>query len=68
MTNEPGHDPSHLFTLRLWQEALGEGRTEWRGQLCHVLSGQTYYFRSWHTLVTQMTKLLTDLEPPGDQG
>ena len=68
MTNEPRHDPSHLFTLRLWQEALGEGRTEWRGQLCHVLSGQTTYFRSWHTLVTQMMKLLTDLEPPGDQG
>ena len=68
MTNEPRHDPSHLFTLRLWQEALGEGRTEWRGQLCHVISGQTYYFRSWHTLFTQMTKLLTDLEPPGDQG
>ncbi len=67
MTNELRHCPSHLFTLRLWQEALGEGRTEWRGQLCHVLSGQTYYFRSWQALVTQMMKLLTDLEPPGDQ-
>ncbi len=67
MTNEPRHHTSHLFTLRLWQESLGDGRTEWRGQLCHVLSGQTYYFRSWQAFVTQMMKSLTDLEPPGDQ-
>ena len=36
---------SHLFTLRVWQEDLGDGQIEWRGQIKHVLSGETRYFR-----------------------
>jgi len=36
---------SHLFTVRLWLEELGDGRAEWRGQVQHVLSGETHYFR-----------------------
>jgi hypothetical protein len=28
------HDPnSHLFTLRLWQEEVDDGQTEWRVKL-----------------------------------
>ena len=67
MSSEPSRRSSQLFTLRLWLEELGEGRAEWRGQLRHVTSGQTYYFRSWQELATQMMKLLSDLEPPTDQ-
>ena len=38
---------SQLFTLRVWREELGESRTEWRGQIQHVASGETHYFRDW---------------------
>jgi hypothetical protein len=42
---------SHLFMMRLWLEELGKGQTEWRGQVQHVLSGETRYFRDWTTMV-----------------
>lgn len=41
---------SRLFTVRLWPEALGAGRIEWRGTVTHVLSSETRYFREWRTL------------------
>ena len=53
---------SHLFTVRLWQEDLGHGRVEWRGQMQHVLSGQTHYFRDWATLAEVMAAMLPGLE------
>jgi hypothetical protein len=36
---------SHLFTLRLWQESLGEGQVELRFQVLHVLTGESRLFR-----------------------
>ena len=41
---------SHLFTVRLWAEDLGDGQSEWRGKVQHVSSGATRYFRDWSTL------------------
>lgn len=35
---------SHLFTVRLWPEPAAGGETKWRGQVTHVLSGETRYF------------------------
>ena len=49
---------SHLFTVRLWQEELGAGQSEWRGKVQHVLSGQTGYFRDWSMLVTYLQTML----------
>jgi hypothetical protein len=49
---------SHLFTVRLWLEDLGDGRAEWRGQLQHVLSGETHYFRQWETLLALLRAML----------
>jgi hypothetical protein len=43
--------PSQLFTIRVWLEPLGQGQTEIRGQVQHVLSGETRYFRTWANLV-----------------
>ena len=40
---------THLFTVRLWLEDLGEGQTEWRGEVHEVLSGERRYFRDWPT-------------------
>jgi len=61
---KPSQQPhrSHLFTVRLWREDLGHGRLEWRGQVQHVLSGETRYFRDWATLVEVMTAMLPGLE------
>lgn len=67
MSNEPRRRRPQLFTLRVWQEDLSEGRTEWQGQLRHVTSGQTHYFRDWQAFITLMMTLLADLEPPADK-
>jgi hypothetical protein len=54
--------PSHLFTLRLWQEDLGDGGAEWRGQLQHVLTGDVGHFRDWPSLIVLLQDLLDKLE------
>ena len=70
MQNDLGHQRSHLFTLRLWAEPLGEGRSEWRGRVQHVASGETRYFRDWSTLVTLLLEMLprsSDAQSKGDE-
>jgi hypothetical protein len=61
---KPAHR-SHLFTVRLWLEELGDDQTEWRGQVQHVLSGERRYFRDWATLVEGLLALLP--EPEGSE-
>jgi hypothetical protein len=56
------HARSHLFTVRLWAEDIGNGQTEWRGRVQHVPSGEAYYFRDWPTLITYLLKLLLQAE------
>ncbi len=51
---------SHFFTVRVWQEELGDGQTEWRGKVQHVPSGEVRYFREWPTLVTLLLKMLSE--------
>jgi hypothetical protein len=48
---------SHLFMVRVWQENLGDGKTEWRGQVKHVLSGEARYFREWPTLLEYLREM-----------
>lgn len=57
---------SHLFTLRVWAEELGDDQIEWRGQVQHVLSGEMRYFRTWTTLVEYVVATLARLE--GNEG
>ncbi len=63
MTQDQTHQRTHLFTLRMWPEALGDRQIEWRGKVQHVLSGQTRYFRDWDTLIAY----LQDMLPPDDK-
>jgi steroid delta-isomerase-like uncharacterized protein len=49
---------THLFTVRLWLEHLGEGQTEWRGEVRSVVSGETRYFRDWPRLVALVQAML----------
>ena len=50
--------PTRLFTLRLWQEALAEGQTEWRGKLQSLPDGEACYFRGWPGLIERLEALL----------
>ena len=59
--NEPSQHPrSHLFTVRVWQEDLGEGQTEWRGQVLLVTSGDVRYFREWSALAPLLVTMLAE--------
>jgi hypothetical protein len=51
---------SHLFTLRLWAEDMGDGQTEWRGEVQHVPSGETRFFRNWPSLLALVRSMLPD--------
>ena len=42
---------SQFFTLHVWKEDLGDQRSEWRGRIRHVPSGEVCYFRNWAVLV-----------------
>lgn len=42
---------SQLFTLRVWVEDVGNSRSEIRGQVKHILTGETTYFREWSSLL-----------------
>jgi heme-degrading monooxygenase HmoA len=51
---------THLFTVRVWLEELGAGQAEWRGEVQHVVSGETRYFRDWPALVASMQAMLPE--------
>ena len=49
---------SHLFTVRVWREDLGEGQAEWRGKVQHTTSGEARYFRDWPMLIAYIQEML----------
>jgi hypothetical protein len=53
---------SHLFTVKIWREPLGEGRSETRYQAQHVLSGETRGFRDGALLIGFLQSKLDELE------
>jgi hypothetical protein len=63
MDKEQQHPRSHLFTVQLWQEELGQGQTEWRSKAQHVSSGQVHYFREWPKLILFLQTMLSTPEP-----
>ena len=58
---------THLFTLRMWREDLGNGQTDWRGKVQHVNSGEARYFREWSTMEAFVDELLHQSKPEGTQ-
>jgi hypothetical protein len=59
----------HLFALRIWEQAIENGRTEWRGRVQYVPTGEVHYFREWSdmtAIVQQMLPAPVDL--PKAQG
>ena len=53
---------SSLFTVRVWQEEIGAGQTEWRGKVQLVSSGEVRYFRGWAALAPLLLAMLSDWE------
>ena len=53
---------SHLFTVRVWKEMLGDNQREWRGKVQHVTNGEAFYFRQWSELVSHMLTWLEESE------
>ena len=53
---------SHLFTIRVWREELGEGRVEWHGKVQHALSGEARYFREWAESIAFLRGQLGDTD------
>lgn len=62
MNDDAHHHASHLFMLRVWVEALGDERSEWRGEIKYVLNGETYYFRQWSQLRDTLRRCLSDFD------
>lgn len=50
---------SQLFALRVWVEDVGNGRSEIRGILKHVLTGEIYHFRNGNTLSQLIESVIT---------
>ncbi len=63
MEQEQQHPHSHLFTLRRWEVALGEGNAEWRGRVQEIASGETTFFRDWPGLVATLSRLVAKPVP-----
>jgi hypothetical protein len=55
------HHRSHLFTVRVWKEDLGN-QAEWRGKVQCVTDGQAHYFRDWSALAGLLQEMLADRE------
>lgn len=69
MTNlgdKPPLPRSHLFTVRVRAEELGDGQVEWRGQAQHILSEETRYFREWEGLVEFLLATLSKIAGEDD--
>ncbi len=60
MELEQQHPRPHLFTLRLWQEQLGQGEVEWRGRIQNVASGDSAFFRDWPGLLSTLQRLVVN--------
>lgn len=60
-TGEAYH--SHLFTVRIWRERLGNGESECRGRVEHLPSREARYFREWSALIAFLQEVLSQQDP-----
>ena len=56
------HSRSHLFTVRVWQEEVGQDLREWRGKVQLITDGNVRYFRGWEGLVPLLLSMLSEVE------
>lgn len=53
---------SYLFTVRVWQEEVRAGQTEWRGRVQLVSNGEVRYFREWTALAPLLLAMVSEWE------
>lgn len=51
-------EKGYLFILKMWKEEVEDGGIEYRGQLEDANSHESYYFRSWESLLAQLKRHL----------
>lgn len=64
MQTEQQHSDSHLFTVRVWREPLGDDSSEIRCQVRHVRSGETRHFRDWDRFAEYLQGKLNEFYGP----
>lgn len=47
-----------MFSLRIWQEPVAHGESEWRGKVQRLPYGEVHYFRTWPDLITHLEREL----------
>jgi hypothetical protein len=52
--------PSHLFTVRVWEEEVDSGQIAWWGRVQLMTTGETHYFRSWGALFSILPAMLAE--------
>ncbi|HLG62444.1 MAG TPA: hypothetical protein VKY19_10955 [Ktedonosporobacter sp.] len=63
MEKQSGGTRSYLFTIRVWEEEVGQDATEWRGKVQLMSNGEARYFREWTGLVSLLQRMLAQVEP-----
>ena len=53
---------SHLFTVQVWEEAIGAEQTEVRGKVQLFTTGEARYFREWVALVPLLLRMLSEVD------
>jgi hypothetical protein len=57
---------SHLFTVRVWQEQMSAGQSEWRGRVQLLSTRETRYFREWAGLAALLLAMLAEIDADQD--
>ena len=60
---------SHLFTVQIWRERLGDDESEWRGKVEYIPNREARYFREWSMLIDFLLEVLSqqDLQAETDR-
>ncbi len=66
MDTSHAHPRYHLFTVRVWEEEIEAGQTEWRGKVQLLPGGEVRYFREWTTLALLLLTMLADAKAEPD--
>jgi hypothetical protein len=62
-TNRTGQPTqTAFFVLRVWEEGIGVGRVEWRGEILHVDSDTIRSFEDWPELVELIAQSLPGVQ------
>jgi len=53
---------SHVFTVYLWLEDIGEGQSEWRGRIEHLSTGEARYCREGTPVISWLLQMFASID------